>query len=333
VEAAVLRAMRSCASPGRGSHAAAMRAADAALDCRIAAAGLFGVDSPENVIFTQNATHALNIALQNLVRPGDRVVVSGYEHNAVTRPLHALGARMDVVRSPLFDADLAAAAFAERLHEAKAAVCTYVSNVFGFIFPIERIAALCRAAGVPLVIDASQGAGSLPIDLAALRAAYIAMPGHKGLLGPQGTGLLLCRKGTDPILYGGTGSSSASQDMPDFLPDRLEAGTHNIPGIAGLLAGIEAVRGAGTDVILAHERRLLRAMASRLEEIPGLRVFRARNPDAQAGVLSVLTERCSCEELSEALGERGVGVRAGRPSAPVAPPPARPKENGAGTLN
>ena len=318
VPQAVSEALRVCASPGRGSHVPAMRAADVALDCRTLAAEFFGAPSPDNVVFTMNATHALNIALASLVRPGDRVVVSGWEHNAVTRPLHALGAELVVARAPLFDADATAEAFSKRLPGARCCVCTHVSNVFGFILPIRRIAELCRTAGVPLVIDASQSAGALRVDMRELEAAFVAMPGHKCLLGPQGTGLLLCGAPVRPLLFGGTGSNSALQDMPDFLPDRLEAGTHNVPGIAGLLAGMEAVRDLGIGRILAHEQRLLQHMCERLEAIPGLRLFRAKDAEMQAGVLSAVPESCTVEALSGALGERGVAVRAGLHCAPLA---------------
>lgn len=318
VSAAVIRAMRMCASPGRGSHTAARSAADIVFACRSAAAALFGLDTPEKVVFTLNATHALNIALSSLVRPGDRVVISGYEHNAVTRPLHALGAQVDIARSPLFDEAAAVKAFAERVHGARCVVCNHVSNVFGFILPVSDVARLCRDAGVPLVIDASQSAGCLPLNCGELGAAFVAMPGHKGLMGPQGTGLLLCRESGEPILFGGTGSASASQEMPPFLPDRLEAGTHNVSGIAGLLAGIEAVRKVGPAEILRHEQRLTRRMGERLAEIPGLRMFLSPTPSAQAGVLSVVPETCSCEALAESLGEHGVAVRSGLHCAPCA---------------
>ncbi len=328
VEAAVLAAMKSCASPGRGSHTASMNAADVVYDCRTAAAELFGVDSPEKVIFTMNATHALNIALNSLVKRGDTVVISGYEHNAVTRPLHAVGARVKTARSPLFDADAAVEAFARLLPGAQCAVCNYVSNVFGFILPIERIARLCRDYGVPLVVDASQAAGTLPIDCTALGAAFVAMPGHKGLLGPQGTGLLLCREGGEPLLFGGTGSNSALQDMPDFTPDRLEAGTHNVPGIAGLLAGLEEVRRRGLRDILTHERNLMRLLSDRLEGLSGVEVFRSRRPEMQTGVLSVRTENSTCDDLAEALNAHGVAVRPGLHCAPCAHETAGTMETG-----
>ena len=258
VARAASMAIRTMASPGRGGHSAAMRAADTVFACRAAAAALFHVPEPERVVFTMNATHALDIAIHSLVSPGDPVVISGYEHNSVTRPLYALGAQVRVAASPLFDPAAAVDAFRRALPGARAAVCTMVSNVFGYLLPVQEIAELCAAARVPLIVDASQAAGCVALDASALGAAFVAMPGHKGLLGPQGTGILLCFAQPEPLLYGGTGSQSMLQTMPEQLPDRLEAGTHNVPGIAGLLAGIRAGRGqyrpAGAKTFAESER-------------------------------------------------------------------------------
>lgn len=328
VAAAVSRAVTTMASPGRGCHAPAMLAADTVLNCRELLADFFSVPQPEQVVFTFNATHALNIAIRSLVSPGDRVVVSGYEHNSVTRPLHALGAELVVARSPLFDPDAAVDAFRAALPGAKCAVCTHVSNVFGYILPIEKIAALCRAAGVPLIIDASQSAGTLPLDFSALGADFIAMPGHKGLLGPQGTGVLLCAAPGEPLLCGGTGSNSALPGMPDFLPDRLEAGTHNVAGIAGLYEGVKYLSAKADGEVLAHETSLLAAFAERAEKIPGTTVFYDGGAGSQSGVLSLFSERMDADSLAEALGGAGVCVRAGLHCAPTAHETAGTLETG-----
>ena len=240
VRLAVNRALLRCANPGRGGYPAAMEAAEAVFRCRNLAGELFDCP-PERVVFTMNCTHGLNMAIRTLVHPGDRVVISGFEHNAVTRPLHALGAQVTVAGRKLFDWKDTLEAFDRALAQKPvAAVFTHVSNVFGYILPVRELAELCRLHGVPFILDAAQSAGSRPVGLRSLGAEFIAMPGHKGLLGPQGTGLLLCGRDPEPLMQGGTGSISAEQDMPDFLPDRIEAGTHNMPGIAGLLAGIIA---------------------------------------------------------------------------------------------
>lgn len=320
VPRAAAYAMTHIASPGRGGHRPAMRAAEVAFTCRQAAAELFGVSDPERVIFTFNATHGLNIAIHSLVRAGDRVVISGWEHNAVTRPLHGLGAEVVVAGGPLFDRAAQIGAFKQALEDgARAVICTHVSNVFGFILPVEEIAALCRRRGVPFILDASQSAGCLPVRQDQLDAAFIAMPGHKGLYGPQGTGLLICGSGQPvPLLEGGTGSLSALQSMPDFLPDQLEAGTHNMPGIAGLLEGLRYVRSKGTEAILRKERSLTRQAARGIAALPDMQVFAAVNPVDQAGVLSFRMEGRDCEEVGEQLGRRGIAVRAGLHCAPTA---------------
>ena len=315
---AMVRALQTTASPGRGGHAPAMLAAETAFQCRGEIAALFGVSDPERVVFTMNATHALNIALADMVSPGDRVVVSGYEHNSVMRTLYLLGAEADAAASPLFRPEAAVEAFRKKLPGARAAVVCHVSNVFGYILPLEEIAALCRAEGVPLLVDASQSAGSVALDFDALGARFAAMPGHKGLLGPQGTGVLLCRETAQPLMAGGTGSESLHMEMPAFLPDRLEAGTHNIPGIAGLLEGVRWVRRKTPERILHHEQALLSAMAARLRQVKGLEVFAAPEVRTQAGVLSVRLAGADCETLGERLGMAGVAVRAGYHCAPLA---------------
>lgn len=329
VASATAWAVNHLASPGRGGHRPAMAAAETAFSCRAAAARLFHVDDPERVVFTFNATHGLNIAIKTLARPGSRVVVSGYEHNAVTRPLHALGVQLRVARGRLFDRQAVLEDFRRELDRgADLAVCTHVSNVFGFILPIENIAALCREREVPLIIDASQSAGCLPLDFQALGAAFAAMPGHKGLYGPQGTGLLLCGADPDPLLEGGTGSESKRQAMPEFLPDRLEAGTHNIAGIAGLLEGLRFLERQGVEKIGEKESRLIRGLGKRLGTLPGTEVFLAGDPEAQAGVLSFRLRGRDCEELGEVLGKRGFALRAGLHCAPLAHETAGTLETG-----
>ncbi len=311
-------AMRSMASPGRGGHKPAMLAAETVWRCRSVLAELFGVRDPERVVFTMNATHGLNIALRTLLDRGDRVVVSGYEHNAVMRTLEHIGARIDVARAPLFDRAAVIESYRACIEGAKAAVLCHISNVFGFIQPLEEIAALCREARIPLVVDASQSAGCLHFDFDGLGLRFAAMPGHKGLLGPQGTGVLLCSEPVEPLLTGGTGSESKSPMMPAFLPDRLEAGTHNVPGIAGLLAGAEWIREKRTERILRHEQKLVRVAADQLARIPRVRSFLATDASAQAGLLSFAVAGVGCETVAELLSEANVAVRAGYHCAPLA---------------
>ena len=319
VARAMAQAVGQMGSPGRGGHPAAMRAAEAAFACRSAAADLFQVSNPEQVVFTLNATHALNIAIRSLVHPGSTVLISGYEHNAVTRTLASLpDVRVRIAAGPLFQPEVFLDEWADRLDGVDVAICNHVSNVFGYILPVEEAASLCRQRNIPFVLDASQSAGCVPISLRGLDASFIAMPGHKGLYGPQGTGLLLCNAPVEPVLTGGTGSASAQAEMPDFLPDRLEAGTHNMPGIAGLLEGIQFVQRKGTDRILTHERKLARQMAEGLKQIPGVEVFADPDFRHQAGVVSFCMEGMDVEEAGDRLGLAGFAVRAGLHCAPLA---------------
>ncbi len=320
---AVMDAMRSCANPGRGGYGAAMAAAGRVYSCREAAAELFACQ-PEQVVLTSSCTHGLNIAIRTLIKPGDRVVISGFEHNAVTRPLYALGANVKAAGRRLFSWEDTLAEFEKTLSAgADAAVFTHVSNVFGYILPVAGMAELCQRHGVPFVVDAAQSAGTLPVSLEKLGADFIAMPGHKGLLGPQGTGILLCREGGAPLMQGGTGSESILQEMPDFLPDRLEPGTLNVPGIAGLREGLRYLNRVGIASVHAREQTQLEKCVKGLKKL-GMRVFSGPN---QAAAVSFLPGM-DCEEAARQLARQGIAVRAGLHCAPRAHESAGTLETG-----
>ncbi len=313
VERAVSRALMCCANPGRGGYPGAVAADKTVFRCREAAADLFAC-LPEQVVFTSNCTHGLNMALGTLIKPGSQVVISGFEHNAVTRPLHALGAKITVAARRLFSWEDTLESFEKALKRGvDAAVFTHVSNVFGYILPVEELSRMCREKGIPFIIDAAQSAGILPVSFAALGAEFIAMPGHKGLLGPQGTGILLCAKDVKPLISGGTGSASLEQTMPRELPERGEAGTLNVSGIAGLLAGIECVKERGREAIHRREAALAELCAKELEE-RGFQVFSGPH---QSGVVSFVGNE-DCQEIAGRLAKQGVGVRAGLHCAPLA---------------
>ena len=313
VTRAVLDALRSCANPGRGGYKAATAAARRIFACREAAAELFDCE-PQQVVLTTSCTHGLNIAIKSLVKPGKRVVISGFEHNAVTRPLHALGAEITVAGRKLFEWEDTLHRFEDGLRRRPdAAVFTHVSNVFGYILPVAELAKLCRQYGVPFILDAAQSAGSIPVSFRDLGAEFIAMPGHKGLLGPQGTGLLLCGGETVPLLQGGTGSDSIPQDMPEYLPERLEAGTLNVPGYAGLTQGLRYLQRTGVETVGRREHAQLRRCVSGLEKL-GMQVFAGPH---QAGTVSFLPGE-DCEEAAEFLARQGIAVRAGLHCAPLA---------------
>jgi len=315
---AVSRAIQLSASPGRGGYPAAMRASDVLYECRELAADMFSVPSPEQVVLTSNATHGLNIAIRSLVKKGSVVLISGYEHNAVTRALQACGdIEVRIAAGPLFDQDSVFSAFEEKItKEVDVVICNHVSNVFGFIQPVERIARLCQERNKPLIVDASQSAGILPVSLKDWGAEFIAMPGHKGLYGPQGTGLLLCGGSSKPLICGGTGGDSIRQEMPDYLPDRLEAGTQNVCGAAGLVEGMRFVRRLGGKRIALHERKLCLSMIKALSCVQNIHIL--GDGTCQSGVLSVYTDDIDCEELAQKLGKAGVAVRAGLHCAPLA---------------
>jgi selenocysteine lyase/cysteine desulfurase len=290
-----------------------MRSARLIYTCRERAAKLFGCQ-PEQVVFTPSCTYGLNAAIRTLVSPGDTVAVSGFEHNAVTRALHAQKARLSVCGQRLFAPEDTLKDLTIALKNgAKIAVFTHVSNVFGYILPLQEIGALCREYGAKLIVDAAQSAGMLPLDMCSLGADFIAMPGHKGLLGPQGTGVLLCAGEVEPLVMGGTGSESKVQTMPEYLPERMEAGTMNVPGIAGLLAGIELVSQKGVDNILRWEQKLAKLCGDALRGM-GMEVFAGEN---QSGTVS-FRPGWDCEELAQSLSGMGIAVRAGLHCAPLA---------------
>jgi selenocysteine lyase/cysteine desulfurase len=319
---AVKEALGTCANPGRGGYDAARRAADVVYGCREEAGKLFDC-LPEQVVLTTSCTHGLNLAIRTLVKPGSTVVISGFEHNAVTRPLHALGANIRVAGRKLFDWEDTLESFEKQLNGADVVVFTHVSNVFGYILPVKQLAQLCREKQIPFLIDAAQSAGTLRVSLKDLGADFIAMPGHKGLLGPQGTGLLLCREGAEPLLFGGTGSYSREQIMPPELPDRLEPGTLNVPGYAGLREGMRYLNQTGVEQVYHREHQLLRQCVLGLQNA-GMKVFAGPH---QASTVSFLSGM-DCEEAAEKLARQGIAVRAGLHCAPYAHESAGTLETG-----
>ena len=313
VNLAMLEAMDRCGNPGRGGYPLAMHGAQVVYGCRKRAAELFECE-PEQVVFTSNCTQGLNMAIRTLFQPGDRVVISGFEHNAVTRTLHGVGCEILVTGRRLFDWENTLEEFRKALDSGVAgAVFTHVSNVFGYILPVAKMAKMCREKGVPFVIDAAQSAGSMKVSMGELGADFIAMPGHKGLLGPMGTGLLICGRSPQPLLMGGTGSESKNQRMPDFLPDRGEAGTVNVPGIAGLGAGMAYLQKYNIKNIEKREGESAKQCAEGLKKL-GFQVFSGEH---QGGTVSFLPKG-DCEAGAAFLARKGIAVRAGFHCAPLA---------------
>ena len=220
-------------------------------------------------IFTKSATEALNIAIKGFTQPGDEVVISCLEHNAVVRPLASGGRRMRIAKfSPVSPED-AVIAFARSItRRTKLCVCTAVSNVFGTILPIREIGEICRRRGIPFVVDAAQAAGILELSAEHIGADALCIPGHKGLFGPAGTGLLLLSGERIPrtLIEGGTGSHSASEHQPQLLPDAFEAGTQNIAGVIGMGAAIDYINNIGINKILTYEHKLKEYLVKEMEK-------------------------------------------------------------------
>jgi cysteine desulfurase family protein len=292
VIAAVVRAMEAeGGNPGRGSHPLAERAVERILECRVALAELFHIANLLRICFTANATEALNLALKGLLKAGDHAVCSSMEHNAVWRPLVELSSQgvQFAIAPAQEDGRVAPASVLQALRpETRVIVLPHASNVNGAVNPIAEIGSLARERKIPLLVDASQTAGSLPIDVEAMQIDLLAFPGHKGLLGPQGTGGLFIR---EPLLLealkvGGTGSNSSSPFVPDYVPDRYESGTLNTPGIAGLEAGVRHILEQGVEEIQRREWRLTRRLLEGLAGAPRLRLYGPPSSTLRAPVVS-----------------------------------------------
>ncbi len=322
---AVVHAMRHIgASPGRAGHRRSLEASRLLFQAREAIATLLSVPDSSRIIFTHSATEALNLALQGVLLAGDHVVTTSMEHNSLLRPLYQLrrrGVELTIVEAAgdgLVDPDAVRRAFRPTT---RMLALGHVSNVCGAIQPVARLAAIAREAGALFLLDAAQSAGSIPIDAAGLGVDLLAAPGHKGLLGPQGTGFLYVAEGVEirPLLAGGTGSNSSSEEQPHILPEGFEAGTHNLPGIAGLLAGVEFVLARGVDVIGRREREHVAEIARRLAPLPGMAIHGPSFPANRSGLLSFTVEGMDASSLAFMLDQRfDIAVRAGLHCAPLA---------------
>ena len=329
VGAAMLRVMTEAGgNPGRAGHPLSMRASSVVYEARAAAAEFFGLSLPENVLFYPNATYAVNAVLHGLPLAGKRVLISELEHNAVIRPLYRLQTESDVKTEvyPVFgtgdgmlsDEEIVSGIRA-RLTRDTALVCAcHVSNVCGARLPIEKIGALCRAAKIPFLVDASQSAGVYDIDMMCDNIDYLCCAGHKALLGPQGSGLLLIGDGAmvpRASVQGGNGVASLLPDRPYFLPEALEAGTLSVPAIAGLHAGISHIGKVGIGEIRDSCHMLYRRLHDMLESLPGVTVYRSEIP--QGCALSFNVDGLSCTACAELLADDGICVRAGFHCTPL----------------
>ncbi|MEZ4600862.1 MAG: aminotransferase class V-fold PLP-dependent enzyme [Syntrophotaleaceae bacterium] len=318
---AVDQTLRRCGvNPGRGSYRLAMEASRIIFETRESVAELFHISDSARVVFTANATEAINLALFGLLQPGDRVITTTMEHNAVCRPLHLLATRgVEVVRVPADPTGLVSPstirdAASASGHKTKLVVLSHCSNVTGTIQPVPDIGRWCRREGILFMIDAAQSAGLLPIDVQDMGIDLLAAPGHKSLFGPPGTGLLYLADGLQPapLIYGGTGGNSLSTSMPEELPERLESGTLNTPGLAGLLAGINHVRQQGLDRIHQHKTGLLEQLIRGLQALPGIRIYGPGAAEQHGGAVSFNVEGRDPAEIGYLLDEKyGICVRTG----------------------
>ncbi len=309
------------ANPGRGGHQLSLAAGRTVEKCREAAAELLGVPRAERVIFTRNCTESLNIAILGMLHRGDEVICSHGEHNAVMRPLERFVSRGEITvkvlrpdKQGLLSPDTLRRAITR---QTALVICCHASNVTGVIQPAKELGAVCRERGVPFLVDAAQTAGILDVTLDGLNADIIAMPGHKGLMGPHGTGLLALREGVDPepLILGGTGSASESVRQPEMLPDRYESGTVNLPGIAGLAEGIAFVA-RQREALHRYETALNDRLRKQLAQIPGLRVLGDESAP-RVGITAVVPEGGDSAALADALDATGVAVRGGLHCAPA----------------
>jgi cysteine desulfurase family protein len=311
---------------GRSGHRRSIASSRAVSLARERLADLLGAESPDQVIFTKNATEALNLAICGLAVDGARIVTTSLEHNSVMRPLRYLeqhGRTVEVVRVDGNSGEIDLDEWSVRLRGAKPclAVATHASNVTGILLPFADRPATAPDAGVSLVVDASQSVGHIPVDLSAMAASAVAMPGHKGLLGPSGTGLLYLAPGVEvePLIRGGTGSQSELEYQPDFAPDRYESGTLNAVGIVGLGAAAEYLREAGLDQVHASATALGRRLRDGLVDGPGIRLYGPEDPADSVGIVSVSIEGVTCATAARLLDDEwGVMTRAGLHCSPAA---------------
>jgi cysteine desulfurase family protein len=314
-------------NPGRSGHRLSITAARVVYDAREDIAQLVNCPDPLRVIFTENATYALNLGIYGLLKKGDRVVTSSMEHNSVMRPLRDLekkDVKLTVVPCAS-DGTLNLKEFAKTVTPGTRLVAiVHASNVTGTVMPVADVAKIAHRAGALFMVDAAQSAGVLPIDIQAMGIDLLAFTGHKGPLGPTGIGALVIGKNVDtrqiaPLTRGGTGSQSEKQEQPEFLPDKFESGTPNVVGIAGLGAGIQFVLKKGIASIWEHEKALIQTLREELANIKGITVYGSSNPDESVGIMSFTIKGKTVSEIGQRLDEEyGILTRVGLHCAPAA---------------
>ena len=325
-----------CGNPGRSSHRLSVAASEAIYDARSALAVFFGCRKPENVIFTLNATYALNIAIRSFVRRGDRVLISNVEHNSVIRPLHAVGADLRIFDSFRGKQTILAEVEKHLQSGIDAVVCNHASNICSAVNPVMEIGSLCRKYGVRYIVDISQSAGHCRIDMQKLKADAVCAPFHKGLFGIQGGGFVIFGEGvrheTLPLFVsGGNGMSAFDPSMPDMLPERLEAGTLPTPAAVSLIHGIDYITETGIDEIRGAEEALSRRIGDMLASTKGITLY--GNGVSDGSTLLFNAEGFTSHELADRLDRYGICTRAGFHCSPLAHQKLGTGESGAVRLS
>lgn len=322
VAEAVAAAMQSYGNCGRGVHENALAAARTVFDVREKVARLFGCPRADHVVFTNNSTMALNIAISGLLESGDHVISTDLEHNSVLRPLYRLreqGVEADFVPADA-NGQLDYGEFERLLRpNTKAVVCTHASNLTGDLVDISRVGAFCHDRGLVFILDASQTAGVFPIDMERQHIDVVCFTGHKSLLGPQGTGGLCIREGIEirPFAVGGTGVQSYLENQPEQYPTRLEAGTLNSHGLAGLSAALDFMEQTGMDQIRTHETALAKRFYEAVRKLPGIRIYGDLGAEERAPVVTLNLGDWDSAEVSDALAEQfEIATRPGAHCAP-----------------
>lgn len=313
------------ANPGRSGHNMSIKTAQKIYECRKRVANFFNATGPECVIFTLNCTHAINMVFKGLLKPGDHVVVSCLEHNAITRPLKALEERgITFTEAKVFpgDHDSTLDSFRNAINSKTALIaCTHASNVWGIRLPISRICAMAHEYGIPMLVDAAQSAGHIPIDLSETKIDYLCLAGHKGLYGPMGTGMLITSRGEElsTTIQGGNGINSESYLQTDVMPEKFESGTQNVPGIVGLHAGINFLKSATVEKIASHEHRLINYLYDGLAEMKNVELYMpCPNPQYFVPLLSFNVRGLHSETVGEILNKNQICVRPGLHCSPAA---------------
>lgn len=311
-----------CANPGRGSHNMSLQCEMKIFNCREMLAKLFNIDDPLRIIFTSNTTESLNIAIKGILKPNDHVITTMIEHNSVLRPLYSL--KKHGIETTFLPVNLKGYLNLSDIKKAvksntKALIVNHGSNVLGTIQDIVAIGKLAKSLGLIFIVDAAQTAGYCDIDVKKMNIDLLAFPGHKSLLGLQGTGGLYINNGLtlSSLKEGGTGSNSESMIQPELYPDKMESGTLNTPGIVGLNEGVSFILNKGIDKIRNHEIQLMEYLTFELKKLSYIKLYGETSPNLKTPVLSFNMERFDSSEIGEALNKKEIYLRTSYHCAPL----------------